>query len=71
MELDSHLKRLECWREHVLCDACMIGFILVKVQDADVLDIPCPCKSNKVRSCENYFTEDQVVRILAENTDLT
>jgi len=48
MELDSHLKRLECWREHVLCDACMIGFILVKVQDADVLDIPCPCKSNKV-----------------------
>lgn len=70
MEHNAQLRRLDCWREHVLCDSCTVGYLLVKVLDADVLDIPCPCKSNKVENCQNYFSQDQVIRILADNDDL-
>lgn len=55
MEQNAELRRLECWRQHTVCDDCLLSYITIKVQDADVLAIPCPCKSSKVKGCENEY----------------
>ena len=62
-------ERLECWKQHLVCEYCLVSYVKNKINDANVKDIGCPCASSALDKCQNTFTKDQIIKMLQNDLD--